>query len=43
MRPKLLITKNKGGKNVSFVKIASGAFHNAALDNEGKFYTWGDG
>ena len=42
MKPKQLITKNKEDNDVFFIKIASGAFHNAALDSKGKIYTWGD-
>jgi len=29
-------------KEILFVKIASGPTHNAAIDNDGRIYTWGD-
>jgi len=29
-------------KSVTFIKISSGAHHNAAIDKDGYVYTWGD-
>ena len=29
-------------KEIVFVKISAGAYHNAAIDKNGYIYTWGD-
>lgn len=44
IRPQKLVPIKNGQKktNVVFVKITSGNFHSAAIDQEGFIYTWGD-
>lgn len=44
IRPKKLqpVKPNENTKEIIFVKITAGAYHNAAIDKNGFVYTWGD-
>ena len=44
IRPKKLqpVKPNENTKDVIFVKITAGSYHNAAIDKNGFVYTWGD-
>jgi len=43
LQPKILEIQGMTHSEIKFIKLSGGQTHYAAIDNNGKLYTWGDG